>query len=64
MRTPRGSLRNKYLTICAFALVLYLFFSSGFNKLINTGVIEKSESEDVWMFLSDFNQLKTINPSM
>lgn len=64
MRSPRGSLRKRYTVIACIALALYLYISSGYNTFIKEGVIDNSNVEDVWLFLSDFSKLKTINPTM
>lgn len=50
--------------IAGAILILYLYISSGFKTYTKEGVIENSNVEDVWLFLSDFSQLKTINPTM
>lgn len=64
MRSPRGNLRKRYTVIAGIALALYLYISSGYKTFTKEGVIEHSNVEGVWLFLSDFSQLKTINPTM
>lgn len=64
MRSPRANLRKRYTIITISVLFLYVYISSGFNTISKEGVIESSNVEDVFLFLSDFSKLKTINPTM
>lgn len=64
MWSRRANLRKRYAVTAAIVFALYLYISSGFKTFIKKGVIENSHVEDVWLFLSDFSQLKTINPTM
>lgn len=64
MRSPRGNLRKRYTVIAGSLFLLYLYITSGFKTFVKEGLIENTDAEDVWLFLSDFSKLMTLNPTM
>lgn len=59
----RRSTKKKYITLAVIVLVLYVFLSSGYSTFVMDGTIA-ADPEKVWDFVSDFSNMKQLNPTM
>lgn len=63
MQRTRWNKKRTFIVI-AFLLVIYVAFSSTYNKYEIDGTIPNTKPEHVWEFVADFSKMRKLNPTM
>lgn len=56
--------KKRIFIVIAFLLVIYVAFSSTYNKYEIDGTIPNTKPELVWDFVADFDKMRKLNPTM